>query len=159
VTGNPEVADAFDKLIVHSLREQHDDYGCRAIYNYIICPEYHLLIKYVVQMSSQGSLYCTVYSNPKTVCAAHLLKRISTAGLSRKKQSDPYIYPKVSCACTWLSPPRSGPSPHLHNHSCHHLVSCDICSPSPLDWDIGLMIATGGGIRGEGRDNGFGGGG
>ena len=91
--------------------------------------------------------------------ARPLLKRIGTTGLSRKEQSAYYISPKVGCACTWLSPPRSGPSPHLHNHSCHHLVSCDICSlPSPYV-EFGVMIATGRGIRGGGRDNGFGGGG
>ena len=153
MTGNPELPTRSTNLSYTGTTDASYHYG--AIYDYIICPKYHLVIKYVVQMSSHGSLY----TNPKKVCAAHLLKRISTTSLSRKNnQPDHYIYPKVSCARTWLSPPRSGPSPHLHNHSCHHLVSCDVCSLSPLDWDIGLMIATGGGIRGEGRDNGFGGG-
>jgi len=89
-----------------------------------------------------------------------LLKRISATGLSTEKQSDQYISSNVDYAHTWLCPPRSGPSPHPHSHSCHHLVSRSICSLlSPdvgFDWDIG---AIGGGVRGGGRDNGFGGGG
>ena len=68
---------------------------------------------------------------------------------------------------TWNSPPRSGPSLHPHNHSCHHLTSRSGsvrsgCSVGGGVAFIGAMRAPvapgGGGVRGCGSPSGRGGG-
>lgn len=67
---------------------------------------------------------------------------------------------------TWLSPPRSAPSPHPQSHSCHHLVLTSGGGESGEVDDItggvrgeGGEFIGGGGVRGGGKLIGFGGGG
>jgi hypothetical protein len=68
---------------------------------------------------------------------------------------------------TWKSPPRSGPSLHPHNQSCHHLTSCSggsVRSGCIVGAGVAFIgatcvpVAAGGGVLGGGSPSGCGGG-
>ena len=70
----------------------------------------------------------------------------------------------IQCPRTCWSPPRSGPSPQPHSHSCHQRVAItDSSSTSEedrLEAFMGVMgvggVCIGGGVLGGGRSRGFG---
>ena len=114
-------------------------------------------------------------------------KGVRTPGLQYVRSVNQRQLGEMQTRRTWWSPPRSGPSPHPHNHSCHHLTGGASSSAFALSAARALSLSSsklgclddatdgggigsggllasgvptrGGGARGAGRSSGCGGGG